>query len=229
MYPLSQTNVIALTLCFLAGVFVGLYILRTNQPETLVTKRPVTWKTIFDEPLNPDTTDCRNLLDKPKLDEEFYSPNYLEHRRQLEATLKRITDAENEKGNKGGHIDGSSGKYRYQSRLYHWPAGRPWVNTVCETGFNAGHSTRQWLTGSDHAKVYSSDIGSHYYTRPMADYLNCTCKGRLHLTIGDSLKTLPRFAAEHRDVKYDGVGPCFPHRGVHPNMNVWYIPSGTTG
>ena len=139
MFPKSKKHVIVMSvmsLCFLAGVFVGQHILRTNQPVTLVTKRPVTWKSIFDEPLNPDRTDCLNLFDKSKLDKDFYSPNYLEHRRQLDAILKRITDAIKE-----GNIEGNSGLYRYQSRLYHWLAGRPWVNTVCETGFNAGHST----------------------------------------------------------------------------------------
>ena len=91
----------------------------------------------------------------------------------------------------------------HQSRLFHWLAGRPWVNTICETGFNAGHGTLQWLTGSDHAHVYSFDIGSHYYTHPMADYLNSTFPGRFHLTFGDSLKTVPRFAAIHPEVKCD--------------------------
>ena len=154
---MSTKDMIALSLCFLAGVFVGAHILRTNQPATLVTKRPVTSKNIFDEPLNSERTDCLKLFDKPMLDKDFYKPNYHEHRRQLEAKLKRITDAEI--GNKGNGIEGHSGKYRYLSRLYHWLASRPWVNTVCETGFNAGHSTLQWLTGSDHAKVYSFDIG----------------------------------------------------------------------
>ena len=186
MFPTSKKHVIVLALCFLAGVFVGQHILRINQPATLVTNRPLTWKIIFDEPLNPDRTDCLTLFDKPKLDEDFYSPNYLEHRRQLGATLKRITDTEKRKGNKRNVLEGHSGLYRYQSRLYHWLAGRPWVNTICETGFNAGHGTLQWLTGSDHAHVYSFDIGSHYYTRPMADYLNRTFPGRLHITFGDS-------------------------------------------
>jgi len=201
---MSKQHVIVMCLCFLAGVFV-VYILNTNQPVTLVTKRPVTWKSIFDEPLNPDKTDCLILFDKPKLDEDFYSPNYLKHRQQLDAELKCITDAEIEKGNNPSGIEGNSGLYKYQSRLYHWLAGRPWVNTICETGFNAGHGTLQWLTGSDHAHVYSFDIGYHYYTRPMADYLNRTFPGRLHLTYGDSLMTVPRFADRHPEVKCDVI------------------------
>ena len=209
MLSVSKKDVVVLSLCFLAGVFVSQHIIETNQPATFVTKQLVTWKNIFDEPLNPDTTDCRNLFDEPKLDEEFYSPNYLEHRRQFDATFKRITDAEKEKekqkGSKVSVIEGHSGVLSHQSRLFHWLAGRPWVNTICETGFNAGHGTLQWLTGSDHAHVYSFDIGTHFYTHPMADYLNSTFPGRLHLTFGDSTETLPRFAASHPEVKCDVI------------------------
>ena len=202
MIPMSKKQVILMSLCFLAGVVVGLYILNANQ---LKTKRQVTWKSIFDEPLNPDRTDCLNLFDKPKLDKDFYSPNYLEHRLRFDAKFKHIIDAEKEKGNKPSDIEGNSGKYWYQSRLYHWLAGQPWVNTVCETGFNAGHSTLQWLTGSDNTKVYSFDIDSHYYTRPMADYVNRTFPGRFHLTFGDSLETVPRFASIHPEVICDVI------------------------
>ena len=209
MFPVVKKNMAVLLLCFLAGALVSLTILRTNQPATLVTKRLVTWKNIFDEPLNPDTTDCRNLFAKPKLDEEFYSPNYLEHRRQFDATFKRITDAEKEKEKQKGFkhrvIEGHSGVLSHQSRLFHWLAGRPWVNTICETGFNAGHGTLQWLTGSDHAHVYSFDIGTHFYTHHMADYLNRTFPGRHHIIFGDSTKTMPRFAAIHPEVKCDVI------------------------
>ena len=203
MYRMSKKIIIGLSLSFLAGVFMGAHISRTNQPATLVKKRQVTWESIFDEPLNPDKTNCLKLFDKPKLDKDFYSPNYLQHRQQLDARLKNLTGPGVLHHVRPEVIEGNSGLYTYQSRLYHWLAGRPWVNTVCETGFNAGHSTLQWLTGSDYAKVYSFDIVSHYYTRPMADYLKRTFPGRLHITFGDSLETLPRFAAGHSEVKCD--------------------------
>ena len=79
------------------------------------------------------------------------------------------------------------------------------MNTICETGFNAGHGTLQWLTGSDHAQVYSFDIGSHYYTYPMANHLRYTFPGRLNLTFGNSLNTVPQFAARHPKVKCDVI------------------------
>ena len=189
-------NLAVVTACFVVGVFVCQHFLQTRRD---------TWKSIFDERLRPDTTDCLRLFDQPQADEDFYSATYLEQRRQFDATLRRVYEAEVDKGSKRAHIGGNSGGAKHQSRLYYWLAGRPWVNTICETGFNAGHSTLQWLTGNDHAKVYSFDIGTHYYTRPMAAYLNRTFPGRFHLTIGDSLETVPRFAATRRDVKCDVI------------------------
>ena len=198
---LRNANALAVVLtCLLTGVFLGQYILSQSPP--LVRNRRDTWKSIFDEPLHPDTTDCLLLFSQQEADEDFYSPKYLEHRRQLDAKFKGVIDADKEKRH-NYTIQGHSGGAKHQSRLYHWLAARPWVNTVCETGFNAGHSTLQWLTGSDHAKVYSFDIGWHYYTRPMTDYLNRTFPDRFNLITDDSLQTIPRFAKERRDVKCD--------------------------
>ncbi|MEG7523379.1 MAG: class I SAM-dependent methyltransferase, partial [Chromatiales bacterium] len=97
----------------------------------------------------------------------------------------------------------NSGGAKHQSRLYYWLAGRPWVNTICETGFNAGHSTLQWLTGNDHTKVYSFDLGSHKYARPMGEYFERTFPGRFNLSIGNSLTTVPRFSTKHPEVVCD--------------------------
>ena len=42
------------------------------------------------------------------------------------------------------------------------------VHTICETGFNAGHSSLIWLLANPTAKVYSFDLGEHDYSRPAA-------------------------------------------------------------
>eukprot|EP00439_Symbiodinium_sp_Y106_P073058 s2900_g13.t1 len=44
------------------------------------------------------------------------------------------------------------------------------VKTICEVGFNAGHSALRWLTHSS-AKVLSFDLGDHPYSRPAAMWL----------------------------------------------------------
>ena len=153
------------------------------------------WKDIFDDPLHPDKSDCRELFARPASDEEFYTTSYIEHRGNFERELKRIH------GDR--FILGNSFDSKVQPRLYYWLAGRPWVNTICETGFNAGHSTLQWLTGNDDTVVYSFDIGKYNYTRPMAHYMNKTFPGRLHLMIGDSRETVPHFSDSN--VKCDVV------------------------
>ena len=121
--------------------------------------RADSWKDIFDDTIHCDKSDCRALFDHPNADEDFYSAVYLEHRRQFKRKIDQVI---------AGHynlIMGNSGDLKSQSRLYYWLAGRAWVNTIFETGVNAGHSTLQWLAGNNHTKVYSFDIGMYNYTR----------------------------------------------------------------
>ena len=42
------------------------------------------------------------------------------------------------------------------------------IRTICETGFNLGHSSLLWLTSNRNAKVYSFDLGKHKYVVPAA-------------------------------------------------------------
>ncbi|KAI0224803.1 hypothetical protein LSAT2_024164 [Lamellibrachia satsuma] len=166
--------------------------------ETVQGNRHDAWKSIFDDTLHPDKSDCRQLLAQPVADEDFYTASYIEHRRNMEPKVLAAN---------GGRrrMEGHSGQVKNQFRLYYWLARLSWVNTICEIGFNAGHSALQFLAASEKVTVYSFDIGQHNYTRPMANYLGDTFHGRLHLTIGNSLKAVPRFAETHHDVKCDVV------------------------
>ena len=67
------------------------------------------------------------------------------------------------------------------------------VRTVCETGFNGGHSTYMWLTSHPSSKVMSFDLGDCPYAHKMAEYLASQFPNRLTVTFGDSTKTLPVF------------------------------------
>ena len=161
--------------------------------------RADSWKDIFDDTLHSDKSDCRALFDHPNADADFYSAAYLKHRRRFKRKINQVT---------AGHrnlILCNSGSVKSQSRLYYWLAGRKWVNTICETGFNAGHSTLQWLAGSNHTKVYSFDIGIYNYTRPMANFLKQTFPGRLQLIMGNSLESVPRFSMNNPDVECDVI------------------------
>ncbi|KAI0218172.1 hypothetical protein LSAT2_030103 [Lamellibrachia satsuma] len=152
---------------------------------------------MFDNVLHPDKSDCRELFNEPLADKDFYPASYLEHRHNFNTKLTQVAGGEK--------VEGNSAHTIYQPRLYYWLAGRSWVNTICEIGFNAGHSALQWLAGNDHAKVFSFDIGQYNYTQPMADYLKKIFPGRLHLIIGDSLTTVPRFSGENPFVKCDVI------------------------
>ena len=99
--------------------------------------------------------------------------------------------------------EGHTGNYPEQFRAYYALANSSHTQTICETGFNAGHSTFQWLTGSTTAKVYSFDLGNHKYARHMASYLQSKFPRRLRMIWGDSTKSIPDFIETNPDVKCD--------------------------
>ena len=190
---LCGTVTVVTCMCVFACVLILRYhSLSETCNETLVE----TWKDMFDDPLRPEHVDCRHLFSKPTTDEDFYTSSFLEHRRHFNAILNTAKTRQR-------RMEGHSGEVRSQSRLYYWLSRRPWVKTICEIGFNAGHSTLQWLAASDDVIVYSFDLGEHAYTRPMAAYFSQTFLGRFHLNIGDSLHTVPLYARNHPDVKCD--------------------------
>ena len=77
------------------------------------------------------------------------------------------------------------------------------VKTVCETGFNAGHSSLLWLLANPNVKVYSFDLNRYECTEPMANYMKNRFPDRFTITFGDSTETLPKFRREHPDIKCD--------------------------
>jgi hypothetical protein len=79
----------------------------------------------------------------------------------------------------------------------------PSVKTICETGFNAGHSAFSWLVTNLNAQVYSFDIGVHAYSRPMADHIKNLYPDRFHITWGNSMETLPEFHRKYPNVICD--------------------------
>jgi hypothetical protein len=77
------------------------------------------------------------------------------------------------------------------------------VHTICETGFNAGHSSLIWLLANPTAKVYSFDLGQYAYTTASAAFLKSKFPDRFTLTVGNSVETLPKFVLDHPDVRCD--------------------------
>lgn len=79
------------------------------------------------------------------------------------------------------------------------------VTTICETGFNLGHSAISWLGSLPNATLYSFDLGAHPYVRVGEGFVKQVFPNRLHLTLGDSTVTVPQFFEQHSDIKCDVV------------------------
>ena len=58
------------------------------------------------------------------------------------------------------------------------------------TGFNAGHSSFNYLTARRDVRVHSFDSGAHNYTLAMVSYLQRIFPGRLNFTLGDTRTSL---------------------------------------
>ena len=115
-----------------------------------------------------------------------YPAIYLSERSSLDNKLKALT--------KSQYLEGHSGGYSQQTITYLALVNKTsFIKTVCETGFNAGHSTLAWLAGNRNTHVYSFDLGEHAYSRPMAAHLQANFPGRLNVTWGDSKVTIPAF------------------------------------
>lgn len=128
--------------------------------------------------------DCSFLYQNETL--ELISEGYRKHKKDFDDYLNSVLNS--------GYLEGNTGMYLSQHRYYHHLVKDAKPKTICEIGFNAGHSTLIWLTASPDAKVYSFDIGRYEYTRVMAEYLDSKFPGRLKLIYGNSLETVPKVA-----------------------------------
>ncbi|CBJ29255.1 conserved unknown protein [Ectocarpus siliculosus] len=69
------------------------------------------------------------------------------------------------------------------------------VEKICEVGFNAGHSSLNWLLNSrPSTKVLAFDLGEYEYMRHALDFLQMVFPGRLEVLIGHSTVTIPAYA-----------------------------------
>ena len=127
-----------------------------------------------------------------------WTPKQLEYTKLFNSRVRDIVMKYN-----SGLIEGNSGHHRDMLKLYSEIARLDFIRTVCETGFNAGHSTFMWLNTNPELIVYSFDIDMHNYTRPLAYELQSMFPGRLHVTYGDSRLTIPLFHADSPEVKCD--------------------------
>jgi hypothetical protein len=95
--------------------------------------------------------------------------------------------------------DGFGDIYPEKTASYAALADDPDVATICEIGFNAGHSAVTWLVASSAANVrlVSFDIGWHDYGRRAAAYVERRFGAeRFAVVWGDSRTTVPAYARQ---------------------------------
>lgn len=109
------------------------------------------------------------------------------------------------KGPVAGYFDGHSMLLPEQYKALHYIASLEFVRTICETGFNYGHSAFNFLTSNDNVVVHSFDLGSHPYTKYMADYLSAKFPKRFFIHYGDSRKSVPQFLQKRSDIICDFI------------------------
>lgn len=80
----------------------------------------------------------------------------------------------------------------------------PNVKSILEIGLNGGHSAENFFQKYPNLdRFLSFDIYHHQYTYDAADYLKNKYKDKFITIQGDSQVTIPKYAKEHPDEKYD--------------------------
>jgi len=77
------------------------------------------------------------------------------------------------------------------------------VSTICEVGFNAGHSALLFLGFNQDTSLLSFDLGHHDYTWVSANTVLELFPGRHTLILGDSRMTVPSFHSQFPDHQCD--------------------------
>lgn len=126
---------------------------------------------------------------------------------------------------------GSIAAWRSQVDYYWRLATGPWVKSVCEVGFNAGHSAVVWLLANPKLVLYTFDLFDRVATRRALAHLQERFPGRIVPFRGNSLSTVPRAQLPttcdlvHVDGRhsYDYVIQDLVHMQQHASPRALYI------
>ena len=122
---------------------------------------------------------------------------------------------------KGGRY-WSTGHHVEQTTYYARVAASPAIHTICEVGFNAGHSTVTWLNANPSARVFSFDANFTDYSWRCMRAMQETFGERLHFTIGPSQLTIARNAPMILDLIGNGRGCDLLHvDGDHSELGAY--------
>ena len=122
---------------------------------------------------------------------------------------------------KGGRF-WSTAHHVEQATYYARVAASPAINTICEVGFNAGHSTVTWLNANPRARVFSFDANFTDYSWRCMRAMQETFGERLHFTVGPSQLTIARDAPMILDLIGNGRGCDLLHvDGDHSELGAY--------
>lgn len=109
--------------------------------------------------------------------------------------LHRLTKASIVPGSPS--FEGFLATQRRQVLLYLLSGHTEWVDSVCETGFNGGHSAMSLLFGSKKSKLISFDFFNKQFQYVAHQLLvNTFGSQRIKIVTGDTVSTLPTFIAK---------------------------------
>eukprot|EP00386_Alphamonas_edax_P016256 GDKI01049653.1.p1 GENE.GDKI01049653.1~~GDKI01049653.1.p1 ORF type:complete len:311 (-),score=64.65 GDKI01049653.1:40-972(-) len=103
------------------------------------------------------------------------------------------------------YMEGNVATSERALRMYFEVARGPNVKTICEIGFNAGHSAAIFLVANPHAKVVSFDVGQFNYTVANANLMKDIFGDRFFMVWGDSKLSVPSVRAELPDLRCDVI------------------------
>ena len=138
------------------------------------------------------------------------------------AALDRVVSAHNRNTSKPSKLSGGIFLYEAQAaqaiQLLQAIIKRKGAATVCETGFNAGHSTLLFLA-LPNTTVVTFDTFERGHQRAALRYIrhDLGLDSRLHVGVGDTRHTVRSFAEAHRRVRCDLAHPSVPKR-EHSDM-----------
>lgn len=99
-----------------------------------------------------------------------------------------------------GSIGTSRTQVDYYVRLL---AATPTIQTICEVGFNVGHSTALWLVTNPMVQVHTFDLFSRKESLASEALLKQRFPNRLHTYAGNSLHMVPRWVRDNPSIRCD--------------------------
>ncbi|KAF4726710.1 hypothetical protein FOZ63_030459 [Perkinsus olseni] len=101
--------------------------------------------------------------------------------------------------------EGNIAKSDYQLEMFFEVARSPWISTICETGFNAGHSAAVFLIANPSARLITFDLGQFEYTMHNLRLAAQLFPDRFEYVLGDSYYALPDVIDKYPDLRCDLV------------------------